>query len=324
MKKILFIIFCILLVGCKSSRRSIVKNIEKKFNSFDEYKLNGELVMYNGDTTYKYDVVVNHKDDLYNVTLNNKINNHEQVILRNNDGVYVLTPSINKSFKFQSDWPFNNSQIYILEQIYNDIKSDKDIKINSDDNEIVISTKVNYSTNNNLTNQKIYFSKEYDLTKVDVFNDSNELQMSFKVNKIDTESSIDDGLFEVNNVITDKKVEDVTNNINDVIYPMYLPVNTYLKSEEKVSTNDGERVILTFAGDKGFTLIEENISVSKDLDMVLSYGEPDIIIDTVGIIDDAIITWVSDGISYSIMSNELDNNELYSVARSISSSSITK
>jgi len=41
------------------------------------------------------------KKDMYKVSLTNKANNHEQIILKNNDGVYVLTPSLNKSFKFQ-------------------------------------------------------------------------------------------------------------------------------------------------------------------------------------------------------------------------------
>ena len=53
------------------------------------------------------------KKDKFRVGLTNKTNNHEQIILKNDDGVYVITPSLNKSFKFQSDWPYNNSQIYL-------------------------------------------------------------------------------------------------------------------------------------------------------------------------------------------------------------------
>lgn len=56
-------------------------------------------------------------------------NNHEQIILRNKDGVYVVTPSLNKSFKFQSEWPYNNSQVYLLQSIVDDIKDDEGKKI---------------------------------------------------------------------------------------------------------------------------------------------------------------------------------------------------
>jgi len=47
----------------------------------------------------KFEIVINS----LRVSLKNKTNNHEQIILKNSDGVYVLTPSLNKSFKFQSD-----------------------------------------------------------------------------------------------------------------------------------------------------------------------------------------------------------------------------
>ena len=36
--------------------------------------------------------------------------------------VRVLTPSLNKSFKFQSDWPYNNSQVYLLQTLLSDIQ----------------------------------------------------------------------------------------------------------------------------------------------------------------------------------------------------------
>lgn len=41
------------------------------------------------------------KDNLFKVSLTNQVNNHEQIILRNNDGVYVLTPSIGKVLNFK-------------------------------------------------------------------------------------------------------------------------------------------------------------------------------------------------------------------------------
>ena len=42
--------------------------------------------------------------------------------------ITVVTPSLNKSFKFQSDWPYNNSQSYLLESIADDIKEDEESK----------------------------------------------------------------------------------------------------------------------------------------------------------------------------------------------------
>lgn len=62
----------------------------------------------------------------YKVVLVNQTNNHEQVILKNKEGLYVVTPSLNKSFKFDSVWPENSSQAYLLQNLVTDIKNDNE------------------------------------------------------------------------------------------------------------------------------------------------------------------------------------------------------
>ena len=113
----------ILITGCgKNNAESIFKDLTNKINKLNTYTLSGVLEVKNNNNNYTYDVVVNHMEkDKYRVSLINTANNHEQVILRNDDGVFVLTPSLNKSFKFQCDWPYNNSQVYILESIIEDL-----------------------------------------------------------------------------------------------------------------------------------------------------------------------------------------------------------
>ena len=325
MKKFLFILLCILLVGCgKSKEKDVINNIKKTNKNLESYIIQGELNMYNGENKYTYNVDVKYKkDDMYRVSLINKVNSHEQIILRNDDGVYVLTPSLNKSFKFQSDWPYNNSQVYILERIISDIENDDERKYEQKDGMNIITTKVEYSTNNELVSQKVYFDEKYTLKKVEVYNDKDEIKMEFSVSNFEENAKVEEDIFVLDNNL-DNKTKDVSQKIDDIIYPMYLPSNTYLTSQKMVDKNNGERVILTFGGDKSFTLIEETVEVGNILDINLTYGEPDMIIDTIGTIEDYTVNWLSNGIEYSLVSDSLDKNELISVAKSISSASITK
>ena len=372
MKKYLIILICLFIIGCgNNSKKNVFDKVNKKSSNLDSYNIKGELSMYNGDTKYTYDVDVKYKkESFYRVSLVNKVNNHEQIILRNNDSVYVLTPSLNKSFKFQSDWPYNNSQVYILERIVNDIKNDEEKKYEHIDDMHMFKTKVVYSTNNDLTYQKVYFDNEYKMKKVEVYNKKDEKAIEFIVNSFEENCDIDNNIFELknnidisvseknnenkksnsnvnsntsndsnsninsssnqnvskddNNTADSENTENVSKTVEDVVYPMYLPENTYLTKQDRVSKDDGERVIMTFGGDKSFTLIEETVSASKDLDLDVTYGEPGIIIDTIGSIDDTNINWVSNNIEYSVISNDLDRDELITVAKSISSKSITK
>lgn len=325
MKKFLFIFCSFFIIGCSKGSKDVLNSIKKGIDALNTYTINGELNLHQGENTYTYDVTVDFKQkDHYRVSLVNKVNNHEQIILRNNDGVYVLTPSLNKSFKFQSDWPYNNSQIYILERIINDIKSDEERIYETKDNMHIYTTKVNYSTNVELVKQKVYFDKKYQLKKVEVYDNKDAIMMDFSVSDFETNNRLDDDIFELDSNMDLSETSNVSKTIEDIIYPMYLPSNTYLASQDKISTNNGERVILTFGGDTSFTIIEETVAVSKDIDTNVVYGEPDIIIDTVGSINEYSINWVSNGIEYSLVSDNLDKKEMINVAKSISSSSITK
>ena len=43
-----------------------------------------------------------------------------------------------------------------------------------------------------------------------------------------------------------------SNVLDDIIYPLYIPSETYLSNSEEIDTDSGNRMILTFAGDKNF------------------------------------------------------------------------
>ena len=88
----------VLITGCgKYSEQDIVKDLEKKVNKLSGYKIDGNLEIVNNDDVYNYEVESSYKkNDLYKVSLTNISNNYEQIILKNNDGVYVKTQESTK------------------------------------------------------------------------------------------------------------------------------------------------------------------------------------------------------------------------------------
>ena len=340
MKKYLFLILlvlCLFMVGCgKNNNKSIKEDLIKKINNLKSYQLNGKLEVVNNDDVFNYKVTVNYKDkDYYRVSLKNNANNHEQIILRNDDGVYVVTPSLNKSFKFQSDWPYNNSQAYLLKNIVKDIESDKEVKETSNDDGYVIISKVNFPNNPKLIKQKVTIDKDLMIKKVEILNNDNISLMTFTVNKTNYKPIFDESFFEINSIIntsenSEGKKENKTDNsektstIDDIIYPLYIPTGTVLTGEEKVSKTDGERVILTFGGEKPFTLVEETTKALDEFTVVPTYGEPFLLIDTVAALSNNSINWVSNGIEYYIVSDVMNQNELIEVAKSVNKVSVLK
>lgn len=97
MKKIIpliLLIISIILTGCgKYDEKDIQKDLKKNMDKLSAYQLEGDLEIVNNDDVYSYKVNVSYKkDDNYKVSLTNKSNNYEQIILKNKQGVYVLTP----------------------------------------------------------------------------------------------------------------------------------------------------------------------------------------------------------------------------------------
>ena len=90
---LLLLVMSFLLTGCfGKDSNDIVKELDKKYNDLKSYKLTGDLEIINNDDVYNYNVeVLYQKKDKFNVNLKNKANNHEQIILKNEEGVYVQT-----------------------------------------------------------------------------------------------------------------------------------------------------------------------------------------------------------------------------------------
>ena len=319
MKKLLLLIFlsCLFITGCnKYNQKNIVNELNNKIKN--GYKLTGKLSVVNNDETYDYTVNVTYRNSYYKVSLKNDFNNQTQIILKNADGVYVLTPALNKSFRFQSDWPYNNSQIYLLDMLINDIKKDKKSTIKNNKNSIVIETKVNYPNNNNLKKQKIVLNKNLKLEEVSVY-DKNGLQiMNMIFDKVSYSPSISKDEFNIDNVISNEKATTTeTSNLEDVIYPLFLPTGTKLTKEERIKKNNGERVIMNYDGEKSFLLVEETTEAFNEFTIIPTSGEPFPLMDTLGVMTDNSLSWTSEGIDYYLGSDVMDKEEMVEIAQSI-------
>ena len=165
------------------------------------------------------------------------------------------------------------------------------------------------------------------IKKVEILDKDDISLMTFTINNINYKPMFDESFFQINSIINSTENNDkseTTSTIDDIIYPLYIPTGTVLTGEEKVNKTDGERVILTFGGDKPFTLVEETISPLSEFTVVPTYGDPYLLIDTVGALSNNSINWVSNGIEYYIVSDVMNQSELIEVARSVNSVSVLK
>ena len=335
MKKfILLLISVFLLTGCgKVDEEELVKNFKEQVESSKSYIAQSSMEIYNGEDTFEYDIKVYYMDDDYfKVDMVNTLSNHEQVILRNDGDVYVVTPSLNKSYKFESEWPYNSSQSYILNSLVRDMENNKIMEFKEEDNGYSLKVGVDYPNNNNLEYEILYFDKKMNLNMVAVYDTEDIMAIKVTFNKIDYKANLKKSDFDVENLIdenccsgtVDDDATEETSTLDEIVYPLYVPANTFLKNRETVSTEDGERVILTFNGDKNFVLIEEVANVSEEFEIIPVYGDPLMLSNTIGALSTNSLSWSHNNVDYYLASNDLSTSEILSIADSLSVANVVQ
>lgn len=325
MKKILLILIAVFFIGgCgKANKENLVDKFKNDVESAKSYYAESNMELYNNEDVFKYDLKIYYMDDDYfKVKMVNTNNNHEQVILRNDDAVYVITPSLNKSYKFQSEWPYNSSQSYILNSLIKDIEKDKNLEFKTLDNGYSLKVKVDYPNNPDMSYEMINFDKNKNLKSVEVFSKDDILMIKVEYKKIDYKASLKSEEFDVDKIVEENcctVTDDAENtaSLDDIIYPLYVPNNTYLKNKEVVSTENGDRAILTFNGDKNFVLIEEAATVSREFETIPVYGEPFLLSNSFGSLTSNSFSWTHNNINYYLTSNDLSSTEILTIASSL-------
>lgn len=341
MKKYLVLLSFIMLItlgGCgKYNVSNAIDDFKKQVENSKSYKLSGTMEINNDEEIYTYSLETYFlKDDYYKVILINQTNNHEQVILKNKEGLYVVTPNLNKSFKFDSIWPDNSSQAYILKNLVSDLTSDASASLEETDNNYIIKSKVNYPNNEELKYQLITFDKKMNIEKVEVYNEDDivKIKVNFKEVNLKAKLKEDDFLLEdlidleednqsnnntCENEDKDGNCEDTKTNVNleSIIYPLYIPADTHLDSSETVSTLDGNRVILTFAGNKNFVIVEEVAQASNEFEIIPVFGDPLMLNESIGAMSSNSISWQANNISYYLVGSDLTPSEMVSIAKSL-------
>ena len=160
---ILMLVGVCILAGCKSEKETKESFLEK-ITEVKSYKVDGLLETFFENGRKQNDFSVYYKQpDYYKVELQSVENTDKQIILKNNDGVYVLVPSVNKNFKIKSSWPTNASYPYLLQSLAQDIANDEEMVTTETETTYTIQTKTKMHTEVDAVTQKIIFSKETNL-----------------------------------------------------------------------------------------------------------------------------------------------------------------
>ena len=324
-----FILF-VVLAGCgEKSQEEVLDALDEKAAKMNSYKTEVSMTLESGEKPQTYRAEIWYKEpSYYRVKLENESKEQSQIILRNDEGVFVLTPALNKNFRFQSDWPENNSQIYLYQSLINDILTDTARTVTVDKEDYVFNTKTNYQ-NKNLYQQEITLSKKSLSPKmVKVMDQDMNVLVTAEFSNVEFDAEFDDDAFDMERNMTSAKLDIPTTSMQeeafDVFYPLYT-AETNLAEENEVVREGERQIVLTYTGDDhSFTLIQQRASIAAEASAPVHYvdGEPVDLGVTVGVMTGNAITWSHEGVDLFLTSNDMDQEEMMAVARSVQSAAI--
>jgi outer membrane lipoprotein-sorting protein len=325
---LLVVVIAIVLAACGApSKDNVTKKLSDKWNDSKGYELQATMEIKTGSEPRLYDVDVWHtKPDFYRVHVTQSGKDESQMIVRNEDGVFVVTPSLGKTYKFQSDWPAQNSQAYLIGALSEDITADKNATMTEEDDAFVFETETRNNHRKVLPNQKIYINKKTWLPiYVSILDENKEEQIRITFNKITLGTARDakEYAVELNNEES-KPAEDEADDeaAKEEGFETYYPTVNWqgvtLELEEAIKTENGTRSFMTFGGDKEFTIVQERVQRPDHKLPVSIEGDPVDLGFAVAAITEKSIRWESDGISFFIASETLTKDEMIDVALSMS------
>lgn len=313
----------------EKSQEDVVKALGSKMDEMQGYKAEAKMTLQTGSEAQVYEVGIWYKQPhYYRVDLKNTQKEQSQMILRNDEGVFVLTPALNKSFRFQSDWPQNSSQAYLYESLVKDVLSDKDAKFKATEKHYVFETKTNYKNSKSIPVQEITFNKS-DLTPVmvKVMDPDRNPLLQVEFTKVEMNAKFDNNAFDMDKNMSGAQMGEVPTMAGqdkpfEVLYP-FETVGTKKIGEKELTTENGKRIVLTYGGEgKSFTLIQERARVAEVTTTSMVSGEPVDLGFTVGALTENSLSWTFNGVEYMVASNDLTQEDLQEVARSVQGQSI--
>ncbi len=288
------------------------------------YHMEATMDLLDDEETRSYFVTTDYQkkdeQDYFRISLLDKNINQEQILLRNQNGVYVLTPMLNQVYQFKGNYPLNSPKPYLYHSMLEVFNGDHEVK-NMDDG-YLISNQPKYENNPEWAKQDIKLSSDLKPVWVNIYNAENEIVVKVTFSKVDLEPTFSDTYFDVSSNMEEsrKNMAPSGGSITEEDLPL-IPTNgeVYgsLREQTEATVNGKTVYILTYEGDHPFTVVQSIVSESQDL--LVSEVNGSIVEFTygVGYVNGYNLTYIYNGVNIDIYSETLTVNQMVAIANSM-------
>ncbi|OEH84932.1 hypothetical protein BHU72_06995 [Desulfuribacillus stibiiarsenatis] len=253
--------------GTVTKQEDVMKELQKISTEIESYHLEAELVVDHEGMPQNYYVEVWFKTpELYKVALKNENKEVSQIIIKNNDGVHVINPYMNKVFKFSKDWPHAKGQLYLYQTLLNNVLEAENLEYEYKEGMYHFAYEVQngqYTAKQEVVLQEGFYPKmsymtdESETVKITVNFENFEANLPLEDTEFNVEEQMKTGVLEP----MDATATMAQDKSWTPLQPEYVPSGLTLKSLKIVEEGNSEYAVLQYAGnDANFTLIQKPFS----------------------------------------------------------------
>ncbi len=304
------------------NKDSTPKKLMDVRENLTSYHMEANMEINSNDDKRNFFIQVDYKkdteDNLFKISILDKNINQEQIMLRNKEGVFVLTPSLNQVYSFKGDYPLNGQKPYLYHSMLEAL--DGDYKLEKVNDGYLLSFVPKYENSPSWVKEDVKLSKEFKPIWVNIYDNNNSIVCTVNFTVVEFDVTQDDSNFDVE-VCMDKAKESASEiNRSEDELPFKVVdnlINSEL-SQQTQATVDGKTVyILAYRGNQNFTIIQSIVEESDKVDYVAVNGNLVNFDGGIGIYNNSYLTYIYNGIKYEIYSDSLNVNEMIDIVSSL-------
>ncbi len=305
------------LVGCgEPSATQMIHQLQTVQSSLTSYETKAMMTVHVQGALQKYYVETKFRaPNLYSIALGNENKEISQIILHNEQGIYIISPGAKKVIRFEGDWAEKQGYLYLYHSLLNRIiaSSNPDYSIRDKVASFVLAAD---PLNPLISTQKISLdASTFSPKQVVLYDRQKQPVITLDYLSFEKGMNFQPGTFSPDQATTLQTIEMPVSSVEQgfgVIEPSWVPSDDALLDE----TERNGVVFVRYNGQEPFTMIEErpgagDVAIGQG-NLVTLYGIPAVLTGSSGVHQ---LYWMDHGVEFQLTS-KMATQDLIHVAAS--------
>lgn len=309
-----------IVAGCGvPGSNSVNHKIETHAQALDSKNYQSEAMMtvQMDNNVQKYFVRVSYESkDTYKIELGNAEKQINQIIVHNPNGMFIVSPSLGKVFRFNGNWAQNQGQIYLYDQLLNQITTGKSVKVHRSGGTYSFDIPVTPATDA-ISREQIVLSKDLNPQTVKLLDKNGAAAVTLTYEKFKTGVTFNKGAFDPQALVSAGETAKPTMVDTETFDYVEPPALYGTKMTDLMQPTDSSAII-RYSGDNHHYVLQEERPTNTaegipDAELLSLFGVA-AMYDHSDQTNVSNLTWINNGIEFSLTSNDMTLEQLQDIA----------